>query len=225
MSGVKERYESRNEIILIAGHSVGSPNCFTDIRNSLREIGNQEKWFQWIDTFGNYVKSKRDVSDTLKKELLKTVLDFVSVDYDWEEKVHRLYIHFKLPVFQQGNVMEIGNRDKYLISKSKENGIGQPDQLTPPTYYSTVIPSPQKGRDISTTVRGRYKAVPIGQGVTDRKSSEYNPAKGYSLRMSVELVSANLWESPYTLYQQEVYDIIRKHHDDDGWNFKQISDW
>jgi hypothetical protein len=57
------------------------------------------------------------------------------------------------------------------------------------------------------------------------KVSEYKTAKGYSLRMSVELVSANLWESPYTLYQQELYGIIQKLHDADGWNFKQISDW
>jgi hypothetical protein len=41
----------------------------------------------------------------------------------------------------------------------------------------------------------------------------------------VELVSSNLWTSPYTPYQQEVYDITRKLHEDDGWNFKQVSDW
>lgn len=43
--------------------------------------------------------------------------------------------------------------------------------------------------------------------------------------MTVELVSANLWESPYTLYQKELYGIIRKFHEEDGWNFKQVSDW
>ena len=43
--------------------------------------------------------------------------------------------------------------------------------------------------------------------------------------MSVELTSSNLWTSPYTPYQQEVYDIVRKLHEDDRWNFKQISDW
>lgn len=43
--------------------------------------------------------------------------------------------------------------------------------------------------------------------------------------MSVELVSSNLWVSPYSLYQQEIYGIIRKFHDDDDMDFKQISDW
>ena len=49
--------------------------------------------------------------------------------------------------------------------------------------------------------------------------------KGCSLRLNVLLVSPNLWTSSYTPYQQEIFDIIRKLHDDDGWNFKQISDW
>jgi len=86
-----------------------------------------------------------------------------------------------------------------------------------------VITSPLKGVD--TSIRGRYKPLVIGQVVSDGKNKEYNATKGYSLRMSVELVSANLWESPYTLYQQELYGIVRKFHEDDGWNFKQISDW
>jgi hypothetical protein len=43
--------------------------------------------------------------------------------------------------------------------------------------------------------------------------------------MKVELVSSNLWTSPYSTYQLELYSIICKRHDDEGWNFKQISDW
>ena len=47
----------------------------------------------------------------------------------------------------------------------------------------------------------------------------------YSLNMSVNLVSSNLWTSTYSPYQQELFDIISKLHEQDGWNFKQISDW
>ena len=47
----------------------------------------------------------------------------------------------------------------------------------------------------------------------------------YSLYMSVQLSSANLWTAPYTPYQQELFDIICKFHDKEGWNFKQVSDW
>jgi site-specific DNA recombinase len=194
-----------------------------DIKNSLREIGNQEQWFEWIDIFGDKIRNQRELPDILKKQLLEKVLDFISVDYDWEDKVHRLKIHFKLPVFQLGNGVKNGKTDKYLILKPLETSVNQPDQNTTLPYYSTVITSPPKG--VTNTVQGRYKPLVIGRGVSDGKNKEYNATKGYSLRMSVELVSANLWESPYTLYQQELYGIIRKCHEEDGWNFKQISDW
>ena len=168
-----------------------------DIRNSLREIGNQERWFEWIENFGNYINSKRDIPDTLKKELLKTVLDFISVDYDNQEKVHRLIIHFKLPVFQHVKEGKNGNGDKYFISKSLETLGNRSDQNTPVTYYSTVVECSPKG-------------------------SNQNQ---YSLRLSVELTFSNLWTSPYSIHQQELYGIICKYHDEEGWNFKQISDW
>jgi hypothetical protein len=52
-----------------------------------------------------------------------------------------------------------------------------------------------------------------------------NNQKTYSLLLSVELKSANLWTPTYSSYQQEIFDIITKFHEDDKWNFKQISDW
>ncbi|MEI6062943.1 MAG: hypothetical protein WCR72_19725, partial [Bacteroidota bacterium] len=109
-----------------------------DIKNLLREIGNQERWFEWIEDFGNYIKSKRDVPDSIKKEILKTVIDFISVDYDNQEKVHRLYIHFKIPVFLQVREGKNGSLSNYLISKPLETLGKRFDQNTPPTYYSTV---------------------------------------------------------------------------------------
>ncbi len=47
----------------------------------------------------------------------------------------------------------------------------------------------------------------------------------YVVKMSVELLSSNLWQSPYSPYQKQLYDLICRFHDGDGWNFKQISDW
>lgn len=109
-----------------------------DIWNSLREIGNHERWFDWIETFGEHIRNQRGIPDTLKKQVLDTVLDFISVDYDWGEKVHRLKIHFKLPVFQPVIGVKNGKSDKYLISKPQETPVNQPDQITTLPYYSTV---------------------------------------------------------------------------------------
>jgi hypothetical protein len=55
--------------------------------------------------------------------------------------------------------------------------------------------------------------------------NSYNPAKSYSLKLSVVMQFSYLWISAYSPYQQELFDIISKFHNDDGWNFKQISDW
>ena len=68
------------------------------LKSSLHGIGNQEHWNIWIETFGKSICDRRNIPDHLKKVFLKSVLDCILVDYDWTEKVHRLNIHFKIPV-------------------------------------------------------------------------------------------------------------------------------
>ena len=51
-----------------------------------------------------------------------------------------------------------------------------------------------------------------------------NQQNGYSLCLTVELICSNLWVSPYSTHQQELFDIISRFYQQ-GWNFKQISDW
>jgi hypothetical protein len=45
------------------------------------------------------------------------------------------------------------------------------------------------------------------------------------LTMTVVLTSSNLWMSPYSSHQIELYHIIKTQHEDGGKNFQQISDW
>ena len=47
----------------------------------------------------------------------------------------------------------------------------------------------------------------------------------YVIKMRVLVVSANLWQSPYSPEQTALFDKIKKFHDVGGWNFKVISDW
>jgi hypothetical protein len=51
------------------------------------------------------------------------------------------------------------------------------------------------------------------------------PNKGYSLYLSIQVMSSHLWVPPYSDYQQELFNIISKLHENEGWNFKRISDW
>jgi len=47
----------------------------------------------------------------------------------------------------------------------------------------------------------------------------------FVFRLTVRLYSSNLWVSPYTPYQQKLFDLICSKHELEGFNFQQISDW
>ncbi len=169
----------------------------TEIENqnkSLRMIGNDLKWFEWIDKFGKQIQGKRDVSDPQKRELLNTVLDKILVNYDPELKVHILTLNFKIPVlFRDGNE---GREPTRVIVSPPKSGRKRKNQNEPVRDYSTVVETP--------SLEGLYD---------------------YSIRLDVELKSSYLWTPPYSTYQQKLFDITSKKHENEGLNFKQISDW
>lgn len=109
-----------------------------EIKNTIRQLGTQESWFEWIDNFGDYIGRQREVPDTLKKTVLKSVLDQITVDYDHQEKVHLLYIQFRIPVFYGVNGKENGKSDKYLISRPLKTLVNPNDQPSSVENYSTV---------------------------------------------------------------------------------------
>ena|GEM_PF-845136 len=89
-----------------------------------------------------------------------------------------------------------------------------------------MITTPPKESPDITTNQVEYKPLVIGQrGSIDPKSNNFTSTKGYSLRMTVDLTCSYLWTSPYSVYQQEVFSLICNLHDEDGWDFKRISDW
>jgi hypothetical protein len=91
-----------------------------------------------IDNFGDYIRRQREVLDTLRKTIVKSVLDHITVDYDLQEKVHRLYINFRISVFYGVNGKENGKSDKYLISRPLKTLVNPKDQPSSVENYSTV---------------------------------------------------------------------------------------
>jgi len=169
------------------------------LRSKLRQLGTEQKWFDWVDNFSEHIKTQTNISDEMKKEFLKVIIDKITVNYDNENKLHLLNINFKIPVVLE---KEKGSENGTQISiMPVKRGRKKSNQLTPVRDYSTVT-----------------ECSPTGQ-----HSAPIKPI--YSLSMSVSLSSSNLWTSTYSPYQQELFDIIRKFHEKDGWNFKQISDW
>lgn len=108
-----------------------------DINNSISQIGNDGKWFDWIDRFGIQIQDKRDISDTMKKELLRTILENIVVDYDNGEKVHRLTINFKIPVIFRDEDLPKGGGNQVVI-KPQKSGRKNKNQNVPFRDYSTV---------------------------------------------------------------------------------------
>ena len=108
-----------------------------NLNNSLLMIGNDLKWFDWIDRFGKQIKEKRNVIEPQKRELLNTILDKILVDYDPLEKVHILTINFKIPVLLGDEDRPKGGRNQVVI-KPPKSGRKPLDQSEPVRDYSTV---------------------------------------------------------------------------------------
>ena len=85
----------------------------------------------------NHIKENRNISDDLKKELLKAVIDFISVDYDVIEKVHRLNINFKIPIVNIKTDKTENHFSEVMVSPL-ESGCISNDQLDAVGNYSTV---------------------------------------------------------------------------------------
>ena len=77
---------------------------------------------------------------------------------------------------------------------------------------------------MNTIVTKHYSTVTEQSPLVGTLISDNISNYGY-LVMTVRLTSSNLWLSPYSQYQQELFDIIRDFKEKDNWNFKQISDW
>ncbi|MCX6190619.1 MAG: hypothetical protein NTW54_13685, partial [Bacteroidetes bacterium] len=56
-------------------------------------------------------------------------------------------------------------------------------------------------------------------------SNKNNENQRQYLVLTVQLTSSNLWMSPYSSHQTELFQLIKTQHEDGGKNFKQISDW
>jgi hypothetical protein len=154
----------------------------------------------------------------------------------------------------QSHLSTIGNESKWfeIIDRFKDI-ISSDDQLTQPQkkdLLRSIIDHIKVSFDgINKThqldVNFRIPMVFVEQGlgskpktqretystVTDSPLSpeNYRHKNTYStqqfLTMTVVLTSSNLWMSPYSSRQTELFQLIKTQHEDGGKNFQQISDW
>jgi len=75
------------------------------------------------------------------------------------------------------------------------------------------------------TLQGDYSTVREFSLTQDNFTPKNNQNQRQYLVLTVQLTSSNLWMSPYSSRQTELFHIIKTQHEDGGKNFKQISDW
>lgn len=141
------------------------------------------------------MRDKKQISESSKYEILRGVLKDIIVSFDHEKQVHMFTINFNIPIFMEDKSGKNSLRQKSNKSAKTCFPVSLPN--TDLTYYSTVT----------------------------SQSSTKLFSKGYSLNLSIQVASSHLWVPPYSDYQQELFNLISKFHEDEGWNFQMISDW
>ena len=103
----------------------------------MKQLGNDEQWFDWIDRFSNEMNGNRELSEPSKKELLKLIIEKISVEYDTNQMIHILTIFFKIPVFiQEGN--DVNMKTSRVSVTPPKVGRKSKNQIEPFETYSTV---------------------------------------------------------------------------------------
>ena len=149
---------------------------------------------------GKFFKRQTVIGDSDKKNILNQIIDKIVLDHNPVERVHHLDVHFKIPLMFSDNVFCLKtSRCSTFPFTSPPKTLRK--SIPPQLYYSTVTEqSPTVGNLI-----------------------DFNTI--HNLVMNVRLTSSNLWLSPYSQYQQKLFNIIRNFKEEDDWTFKQISDW
>ena len=114
-------------------------------------LSNEGLWYEWLERFGKEVRDKRDISDTLKKELLQVVLKDIIVEYDHTQKVHILTINFNIPVLLRDEVRPKGGRQVIITPPKSGRKSLKPNSTLP--YYSTVT--------LLAKLRGLSTSIPL----------------------------------------------------------------
>jgi hypothetical protein len=151
-----------------------------------------------------------NISASKKRDILKGVIDTIEVDYDSAQKLHILNLTYKLPVY----------------FRDAEEGRGATRVSELDSIKNTKTPSQLNGSGLQGSNQngtvGGYSTV---MGYFSCLDEQAIGSKSYTLRLNVELKSANLWTSAYSDHQESLFATITQLHDKEGWNFVQISDF
>ena len=102
-------------------------NTLLKVKNEMQELGNREKWVDWLSKFKKTYQDVDELSDADKKIYLSGVLNKIAVKYDAKTTNHKLNIAFKYPIVDDryetilGDEKQGRTKRKYRIIEGKKS--------------------------------------------------------------------------------------------------------
>ena len=195
-------------------------------RIKTKEIGNQKQWLDWLAKYGKDLQLTERMTKERKKEYLDGLISRIEVRLDKKTLNHNLKVFFHLGL--------VGDEIRYKDGKK-----GDGYEVLEGTTDASLVVSRKVVEETHKTSRidGRKKQVKKNEPTYHRAKVVHHGGVsllgGKSIPQSntdvfftftVEVSFSNLWVSPYSSYQQFLYDTICKYRKT-GWNYQQIADW
>ena len=96
------------------------------ILSHLSTIGNESKWFEIIDGFKDIISNHDPITQSQKRDVLRSILDHVKVSFDGVNKTHQLDVNFRIPMVY----VEQGSRVKPRTLRQSYSTVMECDPLT-----------------------------------------------------------------------------------------------
>jgi hypothetical protein len=76
---------------------------------ALTSLGSETHWYEVIDHLDDLIKEDDQLSQPKKKELIRSIIDHIKVDYDNNQKTHGLEVNFRIPmgVFNEDSKLKL----------------------------------------------------------------------------------------------------------------------
>ena len=68
------------------------------ILSHLSTIGNESKWFEIIDGFKDIISNHDSITQSQKRDVLRSIIDHIKVSFDGVNKTHQLDVNFRIPM-------------------------------------------------------------------------------------------------------------------------------
>lgn len=129
--------------------SVKKKDEIEQTRLRIKELGNEQRWLDWLEKYADHVSELNEYTDEQKKDYLDGIIERIEVRLDQETKDHHLDIIFRLPL--------VGDGIKYLDKNDKSAGYELVDGQT--TKTTTVSYELVKNMGVDARRLGRKDEV------------------------------------------------------------------